>query len=83
MIFFFETGVQLVMGRTFLDEEYELGAQPVVILSRLFAQLSFGVDTTLLGRTLELDGESFTIVGLMPQEFMSSAGVQLWVPARR
>ena len=64
-------GVPPVMGRWFVDAEHSPGAAAPasVIVSYAFWQRHFGVDESVLGRTLALDGRSYEIVGIMPQSF--------------
>jgi putative ABC transport system permease protein len=60
------------LGRTFLPEEDNLGAVGgglVVILSYRLWQERFGADPGIVGRTIELDNRSFTVVGVMPAGF--------------
>ena len=89
---YFETlGVRPILGRTFLHEE-SLGpgesvsttglVAPVVILAhRLWAD-QFGADPGLVGRSIELDGAGFEVVGVMPRGFNNPFGTEadLWVP---
>jgi len=62
-------GVAPALGRAFLPEEDQLGGPRAVLLSHGFWQRRFGSDTALIGRSLALDGESFTVVGVMPPGF--------------
>jgi putative ABC transport system permease protein len=62
-------GVAPALGRTFLPEEDQVGGPRAVILSHGLWQRRFGSDTTLIGKSLTLDGESFTVVGVMPPGF--------------
>jgi len=62
-------GVQPMLGRDFLPEEDEIGADRVVILSYGAWQNRYGGDTEIIGDTMILDGDPFTIVGVMPQDF--------------
>ena len=58
-------GVEPVLGRNFLPEEDKPGSR-VVILSYGVWQRRFGGDTGIIGRALTLNGESYTVVGVMP-----------------
>jgi predicted permease len=62
-------GAQSMLGRVFLPEEDEKGPPPTVILSHGFWQRSFGSDAGVIGKTLTLNGNNFTIVGVMKKEF--------------
>jgi putative ABC transport system permease protein len=77
-------GVQPVVGRWFLPGEDKAGADHVVVLSYRFWQRHFGGDSKLIGKAMTLDGESYTIVGVMPQGFVFapywSTNSELWFP---
>jgi predicted permease len=62
-------GVAPALGRPFLPEEDQIGAPRAIILSHGLWQRRFGSDNTLIGKSLMLDGESFTVVGVMPPGF--------------
>lgn len=64
--FFKVLGVQAQLGRTFLPDEERSGAARVVVLSDGFWRRRFGADTQIVGRTINLDGNSFSVVGVMP-----------------
>lgn len=71
------------IGRTLLAGEDGRDRVAVVILSHAFWREHFGADTEVVGRTLVLDGQSYEIVGVMPQEVQfPSRDVQLWLPLR-
>jgi putative ABC transport system permease protein len=67
--FFATFGVQPLLGRLFAAEEYEPGKNQVILLSAAFWQNRFGGDREIIGRTLRLDGESVTVIGVMPPSF--------------
>ena len=58
------------LGRNFLPEEDHLGAPGVVILSHSFWRDHFGEDPAVVGRTLTFDENPFTVVGVMPRNFV-------------
>ncbi len=62
-------GIQPLLGRTFAAEEYQPGRNQVVLLSYAFWQQRFGGAPDVLGRTLRVDGDSVTIIGVMPPRF--------------
>ncbi|MEK6286962.1 MAG: ABC transporter permease [Acidobacteriota bacterium] len=67
---YFDTlGVQPMMGRTFAPEEDRPGARAVMVMSYELWQRRFGEDRNILGRTTELDGVPYEIIGVMPAEF--------------
>ncbi len=67
--FFTVLGVPPVLGRTFRADEDHLGAAPVVVLSGEFWNREFGASPDVLGKSLVLNGASYTIVGVMPPGF--------------
>src|ERR1035437_2798159 len=74
--FFGILGIQPELGRSFTPDEDALGNH-VVMLSHATWQAQFGGDPTVIGRTVRVDGEPTTIIGVMPAEFSS---VFLWGP---
>ena len=72
------------LGRVFLEEEDRPGRSHVVILSNGFWKSQFGGAADVINRTLTLDGERYTIVGVMPADFSIPAwGIlsrDIWVP---
>jgi len=79
--FFDVLGIPPVLGRAFLPEEELPGAEPVVILSHGLWERTFGGDPEILGRTLDLNGVSRRVVGVMPEDFgYPNRDAQLWIP---
>lgn len=73
-----------VLGRTFLAEEDQVGASPVVILSHAFWQDRLGEDPDILGRVLYLDGYPAEVVGVLPRHVRfppALEGVDMYAPA--
>ncbi|MBS1877760.1 MAG: ABC transporter permease [Acidobacteria bacterium] len=62
-------GVQPLLGRDFNVSEERAGTAAVVLLSYPLWQSHFGGNPNVVGRTLALDGRSFTVVGVLPPEF--------------
>jgi putative ABC transport system permease protein len=67
--YFDALGVQPMMGRTFLAEEDRPGARAVMVMSYELWQRRFGGDKNILGKTTELDGLPYEIIGVMPRGF--------------
>src|SRR5262245_34525394 len=68
------------LGCVFLSEEYRPGADKVVILSHQLWQGRFGADAAVIGRTLKLDDQSYTVVGVMPPSFLYPVRSTFWTP---
>jgi predicted permease len=68
--YFFLLGVKATLGRTFsAAEDGTPGASPVVVLRHEFWQHHFGSDPAVIGKSMVLNGSSFTIIGVAPQKF--------------
>lgn len=67
---FFEIlGVQAVVGRTFGTDEDRLGANPTVMISEGLWKRKFASDPRVLGKTIILDGQGRTVIGIVPVGF--------------
>ncbi len=67
---FFETlGVKPMLGRTFTQAEEQPGAGPVVLISEGLWRRKFGASSDVLGKSISLEGRSFTIIGVIPASF--------------
>lgn len=78
-------GVGAAIGRPILERDLEAGAPNVVALSHAFWQRHFGGDPSVVGRTLSLNGESFTVAGVVEARFRGldpAAAPDLWIPLR-
>lgn len=73
-------GIQPVLGRFFASDEDAPGKNHVAVLSYAFWQRAFGGDIKVNGRTLQLNGESYTVVGVAPRTFGRANNVDLWMP---
>jgi len=83
--YFSMLGIEPVMGRLFQpDDDRAEGASPVVVVSQSFWQSRFGDDSSIDGKTLTINGNPFTIVGVVPKSFPGTYFVgfsaDLWVP---
>ena len=75
----FEVAAQ--RGRTFVAGEDQPGADPVVVISHGAWKTRFGSDPNILGHKLTLNGESFTVVGVLPESFTFPLGeMDVWLP---
>jgi putative ABC transport system permease protein len=81
-------GFQPALGRTFRREDEAPGSQRVAILGYEMWQRRYGADANILGRTIRLNDNPVTVVGVMPPDFRLPEdlsipkGSQLWLPAR-
>jgi predicted permease len=76
-------GIQPALGRVFTPDEDRPGKNDVVVLDYGFWQRRFAGDPNIIGRVLRLDGESVTVVGVMPERFhdiMLMGPAYLWRP---
>jgi len=81
--FFPLLGVAPAHGRVFKPEEFEPGADNVVVLSDLLWTRRFGSDPNVVGRKIELDGKTVEVVGVMPPGFEHPilwGPVDIWQP---
>jgi len=76
-------GVPAFIGRAFTDADDRDGAPPVIVLSYGFWQRRFAGDPHIAGRVLRLDGQTATVIGVMPENFeypLFWGNVDLWRP---
>ena len=78
--FFPVLGVPAALGRTLLPEDDRRGATRVVVLGHDLWRDRFGADPGVVGTSLVLDREAFTVVGVMPEGFAYPAGAEMWTP---
>jgi len=75
------TGARVVLGRKFVAGEDRVGSDHVVLLSNVLWRSRFGADPTIVGRSITLDGEPYTVVGVLaPGAAFDLAGRQIWKP---
>src|SRR5436853_2391722 len=67
--FFPTLGVQPHIGRFFNEAEDQPSAERVIVISYALWQRRYGGDETLIGRTVRYNGESWTVIGVMPADF--------------
>lgn len=82
--FFKVLRTQPAAGRVFTAEESQAGHDDVVVLSHGFSQSHFSSPQSAVGRTIDLNGRTFRVIGVMPPEFQLKswfpASVDLWAP---
>ena len=76
--------VEPAMGRGFVPEDDRPGAEATVLLSHGFWQRAYAGDASVAGSTLILNGDPYTIIGVMPEDFRPAfaAGAELWTALR-
>jgi predicted permease len=72
-------GVAPMLGRTFTADEEQQKVR-VVVLSHGLWQRRFGASPNVLGQTLEIDGVSSQVIGVMPEHFASDKETRIWEP---
>lgn len=78
--FFASSGIQPLLGRLFVEPEYQSGKEPVGILAHRYWTERFGSTPTIIGSTLEVNGRSIVIVGVAPPGFEPQGAGELWLP---
>ncbi len=81
--YFSMLGAQMELGRGFLPEEERTPlTHPVIVLSQSFWQRQFKGDSQVIGKTIKLHGQPFTIVGVTASEFIGTTPdvPQCWIP---
>jgi putative ABC transport system permease protein len=80
---FFELfGVEPERGRFFLPADDAAGASRVAVISHGLWRRRFGGEESVVGKTVKLNGEAHTIVGVAPPQFQFPPGDEVWTPAR-
>ncbi len=79
--FFRLFGVGPMLGRTFVGDDEKPGSAQVAVLSQALWQRRYAADPAILGRDIILDGDRYTVVGVMPQRFSPDNYGELWVPS--
>src|SRR3989442_694116 len=69
-----------IVGRGFLPDEEQQGKDKVVVLSHTLWQRRFGGDTNLVGRTIRLNSEAHTVIGVLPPRFRLQHDFDFLVP---
>jgi putative ABC transport system permease protein len=79
--YFSVLGVSPQLGRVFADGEDQPGRDRVVILTHALWERQFASDVSLIGRTVRLNRENYTVIGVMPASFrLMGPTPQLWTP---
>ena len=78
--FFTTFGIAPALGRTFQPDEFSLGNARTVVLSAQAWSRYFAESRDVLGRTIMLNDEPATIIGVMPAQFREPEFVDVWLP---
>lgn len=74
-------GVKAALGRTFIDGEDQAGRDKVVVLSHGLWQVQFGGEPAIIGRSIQLNGEPHTVIGVLPKDSAFDRSFsRLWRP---
>ncbi|MBZ5595711.1 MAG: ABC transporter permease [Acidobacteriia bacterium] len=78
--FFDMLGVRPLLGRGFVADDDRPGAPAVTILSHELWVRRFGGDAQIIGRSLTVDGDKCTVIGVMPARFRFFGSPEMWMP---
>lgn len=81
--FFSVLGIAPAVGRLFTPSDDDANAERVVVLSNALWRRRFGSDPQLIGKTIELNAEPWTVIGVLPGDFRPPIPADLWRPVRR
>ena len=73
-------GVQPQLGRIFSAEEDKFGAARTALISDSLWRTAFGADPRILGRSIKLDSDTVTVIGVMPPRFELFTKPDIWTP---
>src|ERR1700722_3816457 len=78
--FFRVLGVSPVLGRGFTSSDERVGAPPVVVLSQRVWRNELGSDPRIVGRIVRLNGQGYSVIGVMAEGVEFPRGAGLWIP---
>jgi putative ABC transport system permease protein len=81
--FFNIVGLPPEIGRTFSEDEDKVGAPPVVVISDRLWRRVFNADSNVLGRSITLHDQDYTVIGVMPPQVTSPQDVDAWLSMMR
>jgi putative ABC transport system permease protein len=73
-------GITPLLGRSFSADEDQPGHSHYVLLSFALWQSEFGGDPNIVTKPIQLDGETYNVVGVLPKQFSLGGKQELWVP---
>src|SRR5213082_4006877 len=81
--FFNIIGLPPEIGRTFSEDEDKVGAPPVVVISDRLWRRVFNADPSVLGRSITLHDQNYTVIGVMPPQMTSPQDTDVWLSMMR
>src|SRR5215472_6889816 len=81
--FFNIVGLSPEIGRTFSEDEDKVGARPVAVISDRLWRRVFNADPSVLGRSITLHDQNFTVIGVMPSQVTSPQDSDVWLSMMR
>ena len=81
--FFNITGLSPEIGRTFGEDEDKAGAPPLVVISDRLWRRAFNADPGVLGRSITLHDQNYTVIGVMPPQMTSPQDSDFWISLTR
>jgi putative ABC transport system permease protein len=81
--FFNIVGLPPEIGRTFGEDEDKVGAPPVVVISDRLWRRGFNGDPGVLGRSITLHDQNYTVIGVMPPQVTSPQDSDVWLSMMR
>jgi putative ABC transport system permease protein len=69
-----------LLGRVYQDRECQPGHNTVAVLSYAFWQKRFGADPSVLGRVVNLDGQAYTVIGVLPKTMQYPSISEVFLP---
>jgi putative ABC transport system permease protein len=81
--FFSVVGISPEIGRIFSEDEDKVGAPPVVVISDRLWQRAFNRDSAVLGRSITLHDQNYTVIGVMPRQVTSPQDTDVWLSLMR
>ena len=72
--YFSALGVSSVAGRTIVDADDRVSAEPVAVISYAYWQRRFGLDPAVIGKTVRLNDVNMSVIGVTPEGFSGTSG---------
>jgi putative ABC transport system permease protein len=76
-------GMSAQIGRPFSEDEDKVGGPPVVVISDRLWRRAFNADPSVLGRSITLHDQNYTVIGVMPPQMTSPQDTDVWLSMMR